>query len=77
MANELFISLLSSGSAAIVMTLSTAGPRARVTAAGSVELKLHHSHGPGFHIVSGLSALSGVNTDGQGLWAQLTLKDEA
>ncbi|MFE4991445.1 hypothetical protein ACFRH4_08845 [Streptomyces mirabilis] len=75
-ANELFISVLSSGSPTVDMTLSTAGQRARMMAAGSVELKLHHSHGPGFHIVSGLSALSGLNTDGQGLWAQLTLKDE-
>ncbi|MGW0136222.1 hypothetical protein [Streptomyces sp. NPDC003299] len=76
-ANELFISVLASGSPVIDMTLSTAGQRARITAAGLVELKLHHSHGPGFLIVSGLSTLSGLNTDGQGLWAQLTLKDEA
>ncbi|MFI2757852.1 hypothetical protein ACH5A3_03080 [Streptomyces echinatus] len=75
-ANELFISVLASGSPAIDMTLSTAGQRARITAAGSVELKLHHSHGPGFHIVSGLSSLSGLNTDGQGLWAQLNSKTE-
>ncbi|MBL1104959.1 hypothetical protein JK361_10195 [Streptomyces sp. 5-8] len=75
-ANELFVSVLASGSPVIDMTLSTAGQRARITAAGAVELKLHHSHGPGFHIVSGLSSLSGLNTDGQGLWAQLTLKDE-
>ncbi|MDI1452929.1 hypothetical protein NHG22_03665 [Streptomyces sp. ATE26] len=75
-ANELFISILASGTARIHMTLSTAGHRARITAAGSVELKVHHSHGPGFHIVSGLSALNGLNTDGRGLWAQLETKTE-
>ncbi|MET8114050.1 MULTISPECIES: hypothetical protein [Streptomyces] len=75
-ANELFVSVLASGTQTVEMTLSTAGRRARITAAGSVELKLHHSHGPGLSIVASLSTHSGVNTDGCGLWAQLTLKDE-
>ncbi|MFI5974822.1 hypothetical protein [Streptomyces sp. NPDC051452] len=75
-ANELFVSVLASGTETVRMTLSTAGSRARVTAAGSVELKLHHSHGPGFFIVHGLTTLSGLNTDGKGLWAQLDSKTE-
>ncbi|MET7847640.1 hypothetical protein [Streptomyces avermitilis] len=75
-ANELFISVLSTGSPVVEMTLSTAGSRARMTAAGSVEMSALQSYGPGFRIISGLSALSGVNTDGQGLWAQLTSKTQ-
>jgi hypothetical protein len=57
------------------MTLSTAGDRTRITAAGSREMSLLHSHGPGFYIVSGLSTLSGTTADGLGVWAQLTAKD--
>ncbi|QHA04616.1 hypothetical protein GQF42_16125 [Streptomyces broussonetiae] len=75
-ANELFASVMATGTETVEMTLSTAGPRIRVTAAGSVGLSLLHSHGPGFSIVSGLSVTSGVNSDGQGLWAELTTKDE-
>ncbi|WP_432043773.1 hypothetical protein [Streptomyces cadmiisoli] len=75
-AHELFVSVLGSGTESVEMTLSTAGPRIRILAAGSVELSILHSHGPGFQIVSGLSAQSGLNTDGQGLWALLTTKDE-
>ncbi|MES4885193.1 hypothetical protein ABVB69_32460 [Streptomyces sp. NPDC000349] len=75
-ANELFLSVLGSGSPTIEMTLSTAGPRTQVVAAGSVELSVLHSHGPGFLIVNALSARSGLNTDGQGMWALLTEKDE-
>jgi hypothetical protein len=74
--NELFVSVAASGTETVQITLSTAGQRARITAAGSVELSLLHSHGPGFSIVSALSTQSGVNTDGRGLWALLTLKDE-
>ncbi|MFC4609707.1 hypothetical protein ACFO9E_18080 [Streptomyces maoxianensis] len=72
MANELFISVMATGTPVVQMTLSTAGTRARITAAGSVEMSLLHSHGPGFAIVSGLSALSGITTDALGVWAQLS-----
>ncbi|MEU6181147.1 hypothetical protein [Streptomyces coeruleorubidus] len=75
-ANELFLSVLASGAPVVEMTLSTAGPRAQIRSAGSVELSILHTHGPGSLIVSGLSAQSGLNTDGQGLWALLTTKDE-
>ncbi|MEU6449579.1 hypothetical protein [Streptomyces sp. NPDC046979] len=76
MANELFLSVLSTGSGTVAMTLSTAGFRTQISAAGSVELSALHSHGPGSSIVSGLSALNGVTTDGQGVWALLSSKDE-
>ncbi|MGW2174711.1 hypothetical protein ACWC1C_29710 [Streptomyces sp. NPDC001705] len=58
------------------MTLSTAGPRTQIVAAGSEQLSVLHSHGPGSLIVNALSAQSGLNTDGQGLWALLTEKDK-
>ena len=74
-AHELFVSVLATGTEAIEMTLSTAGLRMRIMAAGSVELSVLHSHGPGFQIVSALSAQCGVNADGQGLWALLSIKD--
>ena len=70
-ANELFVALLHSGADVIEMTLSTAGPRLRITATGTGLLGLRHSHGPGWPIVSGLSRTSGVTTDEHGLWAQL------
>jgi hypothetical protein len=75
-ANELFISVLAAGTETVRMTLSTAGPRAQISAAGSVELSALHSHGPGFSIVSSLSTVHGITTDGQGLWALLTTKDK-
>ncbi|MFD8072139.1 hypothetical protein ACFV3E_05750 [Streptomyces sp. NPDC059718] len=75
-ANELFVSVLSTGSPRVEMTLSTAGRRSRITAAGSIEMSLRHSHGPGFAIVSALSTLYGLNTDGLGVWAQLTSEDQ-
>ncbi|MCX4622769.1 hypothetical protein [Streptomyces albogriseolus] len=68
-ANELYIGVLSSGSPAIEMTLSTAGTRIRITAKGSSSLLLHHSHGPGWRIVTGLSTEAGLTTDGRGVWA--------
>ncbi|MEV5472945.1 hypothetical protein AB0L66_11385 [Streptomyces sp. NPDC052207] len=76
-AHELFVSVVSSGTETVLMTLSTAGSRARVVAAGSVELSLLQSHGPGFAIVNALSVTSGLNTDGQGLWAHLDHEREA
>jgi hypothetical protein len=74
-ANELFVSVLATGSPTIAMTLSTAGLRIQVTATGSLRLTPLHSHGPGYLIVSRLTTHYGLTTDGQGLWAQLTPKD--
>lgn len=70
-ANELFIAVLSSGAPVVEMTLSTAGARIRVIAAGPDPLPLASSHGPGWAIVSGLATLSGLSTDECGVWAQL------
>ncbi|MEV7389644.1 hypothetical protein [Streptomyces sp. NPDC091215] len=70
-AHELFIAVLASGADIIEMTLSTAGPRLRITATGPHRLSLRHSHGPGWQIVAGLSRLNGVSTHECGLWAQL------
>lgn len=70
-AHELFVSLLGSGADVIEMTLSTAGNRIRITARGADRIPLLYSHGPGWLIVSGLAAQSGMTTDECGLWAQL------
>ncbi|MFJ9353776.1 hypothetical protein [Streptomyces mirabilis] len=75
-AHELFVAVMTTGTEAVEMTLSTAGPRVRIASAGSVELALRHCYGAGFYIVDGLSAQSGVNTDGHGLWALLSARDE-
>ncbi|MFD8254243.1 hypothetical protein [Streptomyces werraensis] len=68
-ANELYLAIYGSGAPVIEMELSTAGTRIRITATGQDPLLLHHSHGPGWRIVAGLSAQSGVTTDGRGVWA--------
>ncbi|MEU1366628.1 hypothetical protein ABZ454_10885 [Streptomyces sp. NPDC005803] len=74
-ANELFLAVMATGTPTVEMTLSTAGTRSRITAAGSRELVLRHSHGPGFTIVSGWASMSGTCADGRGVWAQFTVKD--
>lgn len=70
-ANELFVALLGSGADHIEMTISTAGPRTRIAAAGADPLPLRHSHGPGWRIVAGLAHITGVTPDDLGLWAQM------
>jgi hypothetical protein len=70
-ADELFVAVLGSGAPVVEMTLSTAGSRLRITAAGDDPLPLIHSHGPGWLIVTGLSHSAGLTTDECGLWAQL------
>ncbi|MFC8825587.1 hypothetical protein ACFT9I_09555 [Streptomyces sp. NPDC057137] len=73
-ANELFIAVLGSSPTqrpdAIEITLSTAGRRARVTAACAYRLPLVQAHGPGALIIDRLSQSSGVTANGYGLWAQ-------
>ncbi|MFC8201266.1 hypothetical protein ACFUTV_38600 [Streptomyces sp. NPDC057298] len=71
LANELFTAILASGADVIEMTLSTAGPRLRITAQGPEPLSLLHSHGPGWTLVTGLAHSAGLTTDERGLWAQL------
>ncbi|WP_307621671.1 hypothetical protein [Streptomyces sp. V3I7] len=70
-ADELFVAVLSSGAPVIEMTLSTAGPRIRITAQGPDPLSLISSHGPGWAILSGLCQTTGLTTDECGLWGQL------
>jgi hypothetical protein len=70
-ANELYIALLHSGAATIEMTISTAGGRTRITAAGHAPLPSRHSHGPGWRLVAGLAQTTGLTTDECGLWAQM------
>jgi hypothetical protein len=70
-ANELYIAVLGSGAPFVEMTLSTAGPRIRITAEGADPLPLIHSHGPGWQIITGLATRAGLTTDERGLWAQL------
>ncbi|MFE9935832.1 hypothetical protein [Streptomyces hirsutus] len=70
-ANELYIAVLGSGAPVIDVTLSTAGPRIRITAEGPAPLPLLQSHGAGWAIVSGLATHTGLTTDERGLWAQV------
>lgn len=70
-ANELYVAVLGSGAAAVEMTLSTAGPRIRITAQGPDPLPLINSHGPGWTLICGLASRTGLTTDECGLWAQL------
>ena len=74
LANELFVAVLSSGASAIEVTLSTAGSRIRITAHGPDPLEIIHSHGPGWRIVAGLAASSGLTTDERGVWALLEVR---
>lgn len=69
-AHELFVAILGSGAPTIDITLSSAGPRLRITATGPQPLPLRHSHGPGWPIVAGLCTSTGITTDECGLWAQ-------
>jgi len=70
-ADELFVAILSSGADVVDMKLSTAGDRLQLSATGTNQLPVRHSHGPGWRIIAGLSRTTGVTTDGHGLWAQL------
>jgi hypothetical protein len=70
-ANELFTAILASGADLIEMTISTAGPRTRITATGLDPLSVRYSHGPGWPIVAALAHVTGVTPDELGLWAQL------
>jgi hypothetical protein len=70
-ADELFVAILSAGADVVDMKLSTAGDRLQLSATGPDLLSVRHSHGPGWRIVEGVSRITGVTTDGQGLWAEL------
>ncbi|MEV6181368.1 hypothetical protein [Streptomyces sp. NPDC052015] len=76
-AHELFVATLGCGPDVVVMTISTADTRLRITATGSEPLPLRHSHGPGWRIIAGLSRCTGLTPDECGLWAQMGPADEA
>jgi hypothetical protein len=71
-AGELFLAALSARPGIVQMTVSTAGPRRRITASGSWPLAMHGLRGPGQSIIRGLSTAYGLTVDECGLWADLT-----
>jgi hypothetical protein len=71
-AGELYLAVLASHPSMIQMTVSTAGPRRRITAAGTWPLSARSVHGPGGCIIRALSTAHGVTVDERGLWAELT-----
>lgn len=74
-ADELFAAVLAAGPAAVEMTLSTSGARARITAHGAPRPLDWHADEPGRRIVAALSSQSGITTDARGLWADLAWED--
>lgn len=70
-AGELFIAVLTVLPATVQMTISTAGPRSRITAAGDTPLPLRSLHGPGRSIIVGLAGHIGASPDDCGVWAEL------
>ncbi|MFJ4926799.1 hypothetical protein [Streptomyces sp. NPDC088736] len=70
-AHELFVAVLHSGTDTVEVTLSTAGPRIRITATGTEALRSAQTHGPGWRLVAGLSQSTGITTDEHGLWAEM------
>ncbi|MGW4030732.1 hypothetical protein ACWEFL_15665 [Streptomyces sp. NPDC004838] len=77
-ATELFTAILGSGPDRhpdiVEMTISTAGPRVRISATGYHPLPVLQTHGPGALIIRGLSQASGTSDDLHSLWAQLTME---
>ena len=71
-AGELFLAVLGAHSTRVQMTVSTAGPRRRITASGSWPLALRDLRGAGQSIIRGLSTTYGLTVDDCGLWAELT-----
>lgn len=71
-AGELYLAVLAVHPSLVQMTVSTAGPRRRITAAGSWPLALHGLRGAGQSIIRGLSTAYGLTPDECGVWAELT-----
>lgn len=71
-AGELYLAVLAAHPSVVQMTVSTAGPRRRITASGTWPLAMHSLRGPGQSIIRGLSTAHGVTVDDRGLWAELT-----
>jgi hypothetical protein len=70
-AGELIVAVLASRPGRLQMTVSTAGPRVRITAAGDRPLPAHALHGPGRQIIGALASVHGITPDDCGLWAEL------
>jgi hypothetical protein len=71
-AQELFLAVLAAHPSLVQMTVSTAGPRRRITASGTWPLAMRSLRGPGQSIIRGLSTAYGLTVDECGLWAELT-----
>lgn len=71
---ELFVAVLAVHPSKVLMTISTSGPRMRVTAAGDRPLPLHCLQGPGRAILGALASLHGSSPDDCGVWAELPLE---
>jgi hypothetical protein len=70
-AGELFLAVFAVRPAAVRATVSTAGPRVRITAASDRPLPLHALYGPGRRIIAALAGHNGVTPDACGIWAEL------
>jgi hypothetical protein len=71
---ELFVAVLAVHPSKVLMTISTSGPRMRLTAAGDRTLPLHSLQGPGRSILGALAPLHGSSPDDRGVWAELPLE---
>lgn len=71
-AGELYLAVLAARPSLVQMTVSTAGPRRRITASGAWPLAMRSLRGPGQRIIRGLSTAYGLTVDDCGLWAELT-----
>lgn len=74
-AHELFVVVMSGGSDAVEMTLSTAAARLRIIAAGGVTLPVRLTHGPAANLASRLAYRSDPTPDGLGVWALLDTEE--
>lgn len=71
-AGELYLAVLASHPSLVQMTVSTAGPRRRITATGTWPLAMRDVRGAGRAIIRALSTAHGITPDDRGLWAELT-----
>lgn len=70
-ASELYLAVLATHPTAVQMTLSTAGPRARIVAGADRPLPLHAVRGAGRSIIAALATAHGTTVDECGVWAEL------
>ena len=70
-AAELWNAVLATDPDKIELTVSTAGDRARITAAGPEPMPDHALYGPGASLVWELSTRHGIAPDTRGIWAEV------